>query len=250
MKIDISKKVVLVTGGSSGIGKSCVKAFCESGAQVYFTYNTNAENAAKIATEHSSTPYKCNVSLEEQCEKVMENIISSHGKIDILVNNAGIYMSSFAGDKSFMHVWRTIIDINLNACACFANLAVPYMKKNGSGKIINISSIHAAEGSSGASAYHSSKAGLDGLTRALAIELAPFNIQVNSIGPGPIRTPMWGDTSTGYAKKIAQMVPARRFGEPDEIAYAALFLASDKANYITGQSRFIDGGILINVYKE
>lgn len=129
------------------------------------------------------------------------------------------------------------------------NFAVPFMRKAG-GKIINISSIHAVDGAVNAAAYHSSKSGIDGLTRAMAVELAPLDIQVNSIGPGPITTPMWGDPEDKYAAEVAKLVPARRFGKPEEIAYAVVFLSSSMADYITGQTLFIDGGMLVNTFKQ
>lgn len=250
MKIDLSGKIALITGGSSGIGEACVKVFSEANAKVFFTFNTNKTNAAKIAKQTNAVAIECDVSSDNQCKNTVNKVIEQSGRLDILVNNAGIYMDAEAGAPEYLDVWQKVISINLNACAAFANFAVPHMKTRKSGKIVNISSIHAIEGTSGASAYHASKAGLDGLTRALAVELAPYNIQVNSVGPGPIKTPMWGDTSSGYALEVAKMAPARRFGEPEEIAYSAIFLASPFADYITGQTLFVDGGMLINVFKQ
>lgn len=250
MKIELEGKTVLITGGSSGIGEACVRLFQESGANVNFTFNKNAENAAKIEKETSSRAFKCDVSSEKQCRKIVEEVASSSNRIDILVNNAGIYLDAAIGSDNFLDVWKKVIDVNLNASVYFTHFTLPFMKKTGAGKIINISSIHAIEGTTDASAYHSSKSGVDGLTRSLAVELAPFNIQVNSIGPGPIKTRMWGDTSVGYAKEVEQMIPARRFGKPEEIAYAAVFLGSPMADYITGQTLFVDGGLLVNVFKQ
>lgn len=250
MKISLEGKKVFITGGSSGIGEAMVVLFRESGADVFFTYHKSAANAERIASKYSAVAIKCDVSRPDFCLSAIEKVLNARGRIDVLVNNAGIYLNAMTDAPDFPEVWRQVIAVNLNSCACLIHAVVPGMKKNGGGRIINISSIHAVDGTTGAAAYHSAKAGLDGLTRACAVELAPYNILVNSINPGPINTPMWNDGDNIYKTEIAEMVPLRRFGEPEEIAGAAVFLASDYAGYITGQSLFIDGGLLINVYKE
>jgi len=249
MQINLSGKTALVTGGSSGIGEACVRQLCESGATVFFTHNKSGKNAAQIAAETSAKAIHCDGAKEQACRDAVEQVAVAAGHIDILVNNAGIYESAAAGTPEFPGVWKKVMAVNLDASAYFIHYAVPHMKKRG-GKIVNISSIHAADGTTEAAAYHASKAGMDGLTRAMAVELAPHNIQVNSIGPGPIATPMWGDPGGEYAAGIARLVPARRFGRPEEIAAAVVFLASSLSDFITGQTLFIDGGILINSYKE
>ena len=221
----------------------------ESGANVFFTYNKSGKNAAKIAAETAAKAIHCDGAKEQACRDAVEQVAVAAGHLDILVNNAGIYESAAAGSSDFPGVWKNVMAVNLDSCAYFIHFAVPHMKKRG-GKIVNISSIHAADGTTDAAAYHASKAGMDGLTRAMAVELAPHNIHVNSIGPGATATPMWGDPNDGYAAKIAKLVPARRFAKPEEIAAAVVFLSSPMADYITGQTLFIDGGILINSYKE
>ena len=249
MKISLTGKTALVTGGSSGIGESCVRLLRKSGATVFFTYHQNKDNAIRIAEETSSEFIHCDVAKEKQCKAAVEKAAGKSGRIDILVNNAGIYLDASAGSKDFLKVWRRVRGVNLDGCFHFAHFTVPHMRKAG-GKIINISSTAAVQGTIAAAAYHSSKSGADGLTRALAVELAPLNIQVNSIGPGPTATPMWGDLHDKFAQEVAKMIPARRFGKPDEVAYAVLFLASPLADYITGQTIFIDGGMLVNVFKQ
>ena len=249
IKISLIGKTALVTGGSSGIGESCVRLLRESGADVYFTYNKNRENAARIAAETSARAIKCNVAEESQCKAAVERAADVSGRIDILVNNAGIYQNAAAGSKEFIGAWRNVMCVNLDSYAYFIHFAVPFMRKAG-GKIVNISSIHAVDGTANAAAYHSSKSGVDGLTRALAVELAPLDIQVNSIGPGPIMTPMWGGPGNKDVTEIAKLIPARRFGQPEEIAYAVVFLSSSMADYITGQTLFIDGGMLVNSFKQ
>ncbi len=248
MKIDLQGKTALITGGSSGIGEACVKLFSEAGATVYFTYNTNKDNAETL--RDVATPIKCDVSSQEACKEAVIEAASKSGKLDILVNNAGIFVDASLESDSYLHSFEKTIAVNLASSASLIHFALPYMKNSG-GKIVNISSILSAAGSVHASAYHASKAGMDGLTRSLAVELAPYNIQVNSIGPGPTLTPMWGDTSVNaFAKEVAKRIPARRFGKPEEVAYATLFMASPFADFITGQTLFVDGGILMNVFKQ
>ncbi len=249
MNIQLDGKTVLVSGGSSGIGEACVRLFRESGADLYFTAKNSLENAAKIENETGAHCIKCDISKEKECEKLVKKVVSSSGKIDVLVNNAGIYMGSSLGSAGYLEAWRETMNVNLDSCVFLSHFAVPFMKEAGGGKIVNISSIHALEGTRDASPYHSSKSGMDGLTRSLAVELAPFNIQVNSVNPGAIRTPIWGN-SEDHMRQIAEMVPARRFGKPEEIAYATLFLSSQFANYITGHSLVVDGGTLVNVFKQ
>jgi len=248
MEINLTGKTALVTGGSSGIGESCVRTLRECGAKVAFTFHNSYENAATIARESGALQIRCNVINEAECRAAVEQTAASLGSIDILVNNAGIYMDSTAGDDNYTSVWRTVLETNLHSSAYFIHYALPFLKLKG-GKVINISSIHSVAGTPGGSAYHSSKAAMDGITRSLAVELAPFNIQVNSIGPGPIKTPIWEGSSPEYLSHITNCVPARRFGETHEIASAVAFLSSQLSNYITGQAIFVDGGTLVNVYR-
>jgi 3-oxoacyl-[acyl-carrier protein] reductase len=248
MEINLKGKNALVTGGSSGIGEASVRILRECGANVAFTFHNSQENATAIANETGATQIRCNVVDEAECQATVKQTADLFGTIDILVNNAGIYVDSYAGDDNYTSVWKTVLETNLHSSAYFTHYTLPFLKVRG-GKIINISSIHSIAGSTGGSAYHSSKAAMDGLTRSLAIELAPFNIQVNSIGPGPIDTPIWNGSSPEYLAHVASCVPARRFGETNDIAYAVAFLSSQLSNYITGQVIFIDGGTLVNVYK-
>jgi NAD(P)-dependent dehydrogenase (short-subunit alcohol dehydrogenase family) len=248
MRICLDGRTALVTGGSSGIGEACVRLLRQAGADVAFTFNRNRAHARRVAQDTGARALACEVTEEPACREAVAGAAGTAARLDILVNNAGVYESAAADSRSFLDVWRRVLAVNLDACARFIHLALPFMKEGG--KIVNISSIHAADGSTNAAAYHASKAGLDGLTRALAVELAPRNIQVNSVAPGPVLTPMWGDPKSKYISEIARLIPARRFGKPEDIAGAVVFLASAQADYITGQTLFVDGGILINVYKE
>lgn len=249
MKISLSGKTALVTGGSGGIGESCVRLLSKSGAEVFFTYHNNMDKAKRIAEETSSEFIKCDVAKERQCRDAVEKASGKSGRLDILVNNAGIYLDAPAGAKNFLKTWRRIREVNLDGCFNFAHFAVPRMRGKG-GKITNISSTASEQGSVDASAYHSSKSGLDGLTRALAVELASANIQVNSVNPGPTATSMWGNPPEEFAEEVAKMIPMRRFAMPDEVAYVVVFLSSNFADYITGQTIFVDGGLQVNVLKQ
>jgi NAD(P)-dependent dehydrogenase (short-subunit alcohol dehydrogenase family) len=247
MEINLKGKSALVTGGSSGIGESCVRILRECGAEVAFTFHKSGDNAATIAGETGATRIRCDVTNEVECREAVEQTVAALGAIDILVNNAGIYVDSVVGDAEYLAAWRAVLETNLYSSAYFTHYAVPFLKSKG-GKIINISSIYSVGGTSYGSAYHSSKAGMDALTRSLAVELAPFNIQVNSVGPGPVKTPIWEGTSAEYISNVTQCVPARRFGEVHEIATAVAFFSSSLSDYITGQTIFIDGGTLVNIW--
>ncbi|OGV52344.1 MAG: hypothetical protein A2X49_08280 [Lentisphaerae bacterium GWF2_52_8] len=251
MKIWLAGKTALVTGGSGGIGESCVRLLRNSGAAVFFTYHKNKAAAKRIAGETASEMIECDAARAEQCRLAAERACVKSGRIDILVNCAGIYLDAPAGGKDFLKTWKRVREVNLDSCFHFAHFVIPHMRERG-GKIINISSTGAVQGTSEAAAYHSSKAGLDGLTRALAVELASANIQVNSVNPGPTATSMWDadDPSEESPDEIAKLIPARRFAKPDEVAYVVVFLASKFADYITGQSIFVDGGLSVNVFKQ
>ncbi len=249
MEISLVGKTALVTGGSGGIGESCVRLLRKSGAEVFFTYHKNKDAATRIAEETSSEMVACDVANERQCRDAVERAGGKSGRLDILVNNAGIYLDASAGSKDFLTVWKKVREVNLDGCFHFAHFVIPHMSGKG-GKIINISSTASVQGSVDAAAYHSSKSGLDGLTRALAVELASVNIQVNSVNPGPTATPMWGDPPDKFADEVATMIPMRRFARPEEIAYVVVFLASNFADYITGQTIVVDGGLQVNVLKQ
>ncbi|MDO9399243.1 MAG: SDR family oxidoreductase [bacterium] len=246
--MNLSNKIILVTGGSSGIGESIVYKLVEYSAKVIFTYNSSKDNAKKISNKTGALALKCNISNEQECNNVVNKILKKHGRIDVLVNNAGIYDGAEIDNPRFLEVWEKVMKINLNGSIYFIRAVTPIMKKQKSGRIINISSIHSVEGVAEGMAYHASKAALDAVTRVAAIELASYNINVNSIAPGAIKTPIWDDTDEKEKFEIINRIPLKRFGNSDEIAGPVVFLASDLSNYITGQTIFVDGGILINVF--
>lgn len=246
--MNLENKVILVTGGSSGIGEAIVRKCVEYGAKVVFTYNSSKENAEKIASETGAAAIKSDVSIESQCNETVAQVFKDHGRIDVLVNNAGIYDGAMIDDSRFLEVLENVTKTDLKGSVYFLRAVTPIMKKQKSGRIINISSILSVSGDPGGLPYNASKAALDAVTRVAAIELAPFNINVNSIAPGAIKTPIWGNVDEAGQKEIAKRIPLGRFGKPEEIAEPVAFLASDLSSYMTGQTIFVDGGILINVF--
>jgi glucose 1-dehydrogenase len=247
----------LVTGANSGIGKAVAIGLGRSGADVAVNYVT-AEDAAKevVATIEAAgaraIAIKADVSKEAEVEAMFKTMLEAFGTIDILVANAGLQRDA-AVDEMTLQQWNTVISINLTGQFLCARAAVREFKRRGvrkeisvaAGKIIHMSSVHQIIPWAGHCNYAASKGGIHMLMESLAQELAPHRIRVNSIGPGAIRTPInkpaW-DTPAAY-NDLLRLIPYRRIGEPDDIAQLAVFLASDMADYITGTTLFVDGGM-------
>jgi 3-oxoacyl-[acyl-carrier protein] reductase len=240
-------KIALITGGSRGIGRAISIAFGALGAKVIVNYAGNAQAAEAVVTEIKSnggmaTCVKFDVSDHALVQETMKALEKEHGSIDILVNNAGISKDNlfvkFKEDE-----WDQTLDTNLKgAFNCSKAVTMGMMKKR-AGKIINISSVIGLTGNAGQSAYAASKAGIIGLTKSLARELASRNIQVNAIAPGYISTDMTNVLDTTVTNKIIDSIPAAKIGDPLEIASAAVFLASPAGAYVTGQTLAVDGGM-------
>jgi NAD(P)-dependent dehydrogenase (short-subunit alcohol dehydrogenase family) len=239
-------RVALVTGGTRGIGEAICKALRAAGYTVAANYGGNDEAAAKFKAETGIQVYKWDVASYEACAAGIKQVEAEIGPIDILVNNAGI--SVLAGVLDLPpEDWDRVLETNLHSCFLLSKYAAESMVKRGSGgKIINISSEYAHFGTPAVPSYAAAKGALDQLTKSMAIELAPNNIQVNAIVPGWITTDMTiGLKSTPFYKLILARTPARRFGEPEELAGAAVFLASRASDFVTGTSLFVDGGYAI-----
>lgn len=240
-------KIALVTGASRGIGKEIAIALAREGAFVAVNYNGSKEKAEEVIHEIASfggnaKAYQCNVSDFEEASNLITGLIKEHERIDILVNNAGITKDNLLM-KMKEEEFDQVIDINLKGTFnCMKHMSRQMLKQK-SGKIINISSVSGILGNVGQANYCASKAGVIGLTKSAARELASRGITVNAVAPGFIETDMTQVLSEAVRQQATNQIPLGRFGKVEEIANMVCFLASDKANYITGQVISIDGGM-------
>lgn len=250
MKIDLSKKTVLITGGSRGIGAACVKYFINSGCDVAFTFHSNEKAANKLMNSIKTTRrikyYKLNEISENNISSIVQEVIKDFGKIDILINNAGIWKKGVI-DKMTLQEWEETININLNLTFLFTKYSVINMKKRKWGRIINISSTAGQRGEADYSHYAASKGGMISFTKSLASELGKFGITVNSVAPGWVITDM---TEAVFNNKIEKEkiefgIPLKRIAKPEDIAGPVLFLASDLAKHITGEILNVNGGSVL-----
>lgn len=243
----LKDRVAIITGGARGIGKKISQTFLKEGASVYI-FDVNQEEGARTVGELQPAYdgkvifFKVDITDEKNVEQSIEKIIEAEGRIDILVNNAGITRDNLILRMS-LEDWKKVIDINLTGAFICSKHTVKYMVKNRSGKIINISSIVGVHGNAGQSNYSASKAGIIGLTKTLARELAGRNILVNAIAPGYIETEMTEKLSDKIKEKLMEQIPIGRLGSVGDVAKTALFLASDDSNYITGTVINLDGGM-------
>ncbi|MEK7435128.1 MAG: 3-oxoacyl-ACP reductase family protein [Cyanobacteriota bacterium] len=237
-------KIIIITGGSRGIGKAIVKQFANSENKVYFTYKNSEKEAKEIEQELSNYnvfSYKLDISVSEDIKTFIEYVFKKENKIDILINNAGI-----TDDSLFLSMsdekWLNVINTNLNGTFFITKETAKYMMRKKQGKIINISSIVASKGNAGQTNYSASKAGIEGMTRSFALELASRGITVNSISLGFVLTDMTKKILEN-SEKILSHIPLNRFCEPEEVAEFIYLFSGLKSNYITGQTINIDGGL-------
>ena len=241
------QKIAIVTGASRGIGREVAKELAESGITVIANYNKSEEEAKKLQQELEEQNFKleifkADVSKREDVKKLVEYTIEKHGKIDILINNAGISEYKLFTDETDED-WDKLINTNLYSAFAMSQEVIPNMVHNKKGCIINISSIWGIVGGSLEVLYSISKAGLDGMTKALAKELGPSNIRVNSIAPGMINTKMNSKFTEKEIEEIKEKIPLERLGDPQDIAKCIKWLIDD--NYTTGQVISINGGWVI-----
>lgn len=238
-------KTVLVTGGSRGIGKSIVQKFAENGYNVILNYSKSEEAAYRLSEKYNNVKiFKANISNKKQVQEMIDYATSEFKKIDILINNAGISSTGLLQDLSEEELNR-IFSVNVNGTFFCTQSVLPQMIARHEGKIINISSVWGLVGASNEVAYSASKAAIIGFTKALAKEVGPSNIRVNCIAPGIVMTDMVSDYTVEEFDDIRSQIPLERIGSTEDISNLAYFLASDEADYITGQIISPNGGWVI-----
>ncbi|OGB90885.1 beta-ketoacyl-ACP reductase [candidate division WOR-1 bacterium RIFCSPHIGHO2_01_FULL_53_15] len=242
----LNGKVVIVTGASRGIGRAIALLFAAEGAKVAVNYAEDKVAAEAVVRQINGDAFACKARVEApgEIEELIEKTLMKWGKIDILVNNAGIIKDKFLMMMS-QQEWQSVIDVNLTGVFnCCKAIARPMIAQK-SGKIINISSIASCRGALGQVNYAASKAGVEGMTRALIKEFSRYNIYVNTIAPGFIESERVKNLRDEMKKDYLRLIPLARFGRPEEVAGVALFLASDAASYIQGQTIIVDGGMVV-----
>lgn len=245
--MSLKGKTALVTGASRGIGEEIAKTLAADGAFVVVNYNGSKEAAEQVVSEiraqgGEAEAFGCNVSDFSAVAAMIKDIVEKHGSLDILVNNAGITRDNLIM-KMKEEDFDSVISINLKGTFNTAKHAAKQMLRQKSGCIVNISSVSGVMGNAGQVNYAASKAGVIGLTKSLARELAPREIRVNAIAPGFVETDMTKQLSENVIEAGKSQIPFRRFGTPKEIAGAVKFLVSEEASYITGQVLHVDGGM-------
>ena len=235
---------VLITGGSRGIGRACVELFASNGHNIAFFYKSSEQRAGELCAKTGATAIKCDVSDADEVRLAVERAAEALGGIDVLINNAGIAEFAFF-DTISDEQWRKMIDTNLSGAFYVSRETVKHMIAQKSGVIVNIGSMWGKVGASCEVHYSAAKAGLRGMTMALAKEVGPSGIRVNCIEPGVIATEMNARLGEDDIKALCEQTPLCRVGTPLDVAELAYFLASDKASFITGQTVGVDGGFAI-----
>lgn len=246
MEKELSDRVALVTGSSRGIGAGVARALAARGAAVAVNYASSGDKAQAVSdgirdAGGRAEVFRADVSNPAEMEKLFDGIEDSLGPVDILVNNAGVHQHLPIEELSYED-WLRVVQINLNAAFVACKRAIPGMKERLWGRIVNISSINAFAGTGVECHYGATKAGLVGLTKALALETARCGVTVNAIAPGAIDTDMLDARRPLRRERLTANIPVGRIGLPEDIAHAAVFLASPAASFVTGQVIHVNGG--------
>lgn len=245
---ELEGKTALITGASRGIGKAVATRFAEEGANVAFTYRSSEEKARALENEIGGKGVQCkgfvsNAASFEEAEKLVSDVSEAMGGIDIVVNNAGI-----TRDNLLLRIsetdWDEVIDTNLKSVFNITKAVQKTLIKQRKGSIINMSSVVGVQGNAGQSNYAASKAGILGFTRSVALELGSRGVRCNAIAPGFIETEMTEELDEETLKTWRESIPLKRGGKPEDVAELAIFLASDRSAYITGQTIHVCGGML------
>lgn len=239
-------QVVIVTGASRGIGRGIANLFAKEGAKVVLTGRDEEQlEAVKKGIEalgEQAIWVKGDVSSPEDMSRMVQEALQKYGKVDVLCHNAGIYPHARLEDMTLVE-WQKVIDVNLTGTFLAVKACIPIMKNQGGGKIVVISSISGPETAlPGYSHYTASKGGVAGFVKTAAVELAKYKININAVEPGNIQTEGLAVTGSEHINSMLRAIPLGRLGTPEDVAFAAMFLASHESNYITGQSIIVDGG--------
>ena len=240
-------KTAIVTGGSRGIGRATAIELSKMGMNVAVIFHGNQEKADETvaackANGVEAIAIKCDVKVMAEVQIAIENVMETFGSVDVLVNNAGVTKDGLLLRMS-EEDFDAVVDTNLKGCFLFSKACAAIMMKQRSGKIINIASIVGIQGNAGQANYAASKAGIIGFTKSLAKELGSRGINVNAVAPGFVETDMTDVLSDKVKEALMSLIPLKRTAKPEDIAHAIAFLASEKADYITGQVLTVDGGM-------
>jgi NAD(P)-dependent dehydrogenase (short-subunit alcohol dehydrogenase family) len=255
----LENRVAIVTGGANGMGRAICQLFAKEGAKVTIA-DIDMVGAGETLREIEADGgqglvVRCDVTSSEQVKAMVDATVQAFGKLDILVNNAGAILGAHGKSTALMDLseeaWDKVIDLNLKSLFLCSREAVPHMRANGYGKIVNFSSLGAVSPPSPHPHYHAAKGGVISLTYDMAAELGPDNIYVNAIMPGPIRTPFFDtivesktpEEAKAFFKWLGDQAPLGRMGEPEDVAKATLFMASDLSSYVTGTVLPVSGGL-------
>lgn len=244
----LKNKVALITGAGKGMGRATVIEFAKNGAKIAINYNSSEKEAREVAEEverlgSEAFLIKADVSKSDEVNEMVDKVINKFGRIDILVNNAGVIQQA-KFENITEEVWNKILDINLKGVFNCIKAILPYMIKQESGKIVNISSVAGVAGSLVNASYGAAKAGVINMTKTLSREFAKHKININAIAPGVTKTDMIDNINQEVIDKYARETPLGRIAEPEDIAKAVLFFASTQSDFITGQTLIVDGGRL------